>query len=146
MSALWMITSPSIGSTGPGGCVLAGITARNRASPSAGVPAVSLARFCAFIAWKRKPEAAKAAMNLAGVILAVAVRWPSTSRTVQSGHREGVAHCSSLRPARSSASAVRSAWISGHGLSAAMALTSANVILSSSCNGRQAQHQNESAA
>ncbi len=69
-----MITSPSIASTGPGGCVLAGITARNRACPSAGVPVVSPMTFFAFIGWKRKPEAAKAAMNLAGVILAVAVR------------------------------------------------------------------------
>ncbi len=74
----------------------------------------------AVIAWKRKPEAAKPAKNLAGVIPAVAVMWPSTSRTDRPAHRDGVAHCSSVSGARSSASAARSAWIIGQGLSVAM--------------------------
>ena len=38
---------------------------------------------------------------------AVAVMWASTSRTVQSLHRDGVAHCCSLIGARSAASAAR---------------------------------------
>ena len=56
-----------------------------------------------------------------GVIFAVEVMCPSTSRTDHPAHSDGVAHCPSVTVARSSARASRSLWINGHGSAIAIA-------------------------
>src|ERR1019366_4529169 len=113
--------SPSIASTGPGGWVVASTQRRNSASSAAGGPVAYLAAPLAVIALKLNPAPARAAKNLGGVILAVAIMCPRASRTDQSPHSDAAVHCCWVSVARSSASAVRSLWINGQGLDAAMA-------------------------
>jgi hypothetical protein len=62
---------------------------------------------------KLNPDASSLPKNAGGVVLAVAVMWATTSRTVHSPHSEGAAHCWSLSAARSEARALRSLWTVG---------------------------------
>ena len=66
-------------------------------------------------ALKRNPDPANLPKNVGGVIFAVAVMCASTSRTVQSAHRDLVDHCASDSGSMSASSAWRSAWMMGHG-------------------------------
>jgi len=67
---------------------------------------------------KLNPAAASFAKNFGGVIVAADRWWARTWWTVHPLHSDGVFHCSELRFARSSASALRSAWMVGQTLSA----------------------------
>src|SRR5215469_18142895 len=109
MSAGWITASPSIDSTGPGGCVVSLRWLRMWARPSAGLVVASATTPFAFMLLKRNPAAAIDAKNLGGVIFAVEIMCPSTSRTVHSSHRDRVAHCSSVSVPRSAMSASRRA-------------------------------------
>jgi hypothetical protein len=63
------------------------------------------------IFWKSKALPIIFAKNFGGVMLAVAIMWPRTSRTVQPVHSDGLPQSSSLSPANASTSDERSAWI-----------------------------------
>src|SRR5579862_6125597 len=114
MSSEWMITSPSHVGLGPGGCLDESTSALNRANASAGELPRSRAMSLRCMLVMLKPDAISFGKNAPPLILAVAVMCATTSRTVHSVHSVGAAHCSSLRPANSVASALRSAWIVGH--------------------------------
>jgi hypothetical protein len=101
------------GVLGPRRALLRGdlaLEVRQRLRPEA---PLSVVMSLACIRPKLKPEPINLGKKEAGVTFAVAVMWASTSRTVQSLHRDGVAHCCSLIGARSAASAARSARTTG---------------------------------
>lgn len=58
---------------------------------------------------KRNPFLAMPRKNVAGFIAAVADRCATMSRIVQPAHSDGMSHCDGVKPARSLASALRSA-------------------------------------
>ena len=113
MSCACTIVSPSIASVGRGGLVVLVRTERNLAMVSAGVaPNCSASRMATCLSKSNRQRITPASQRTE-LRLAPAVRCASTSRTVKPAHSYGVAHCSPVRPARSAARAVRSAWISG---------------------------------
>src|SRR5580700_10071297 len=124
MSSAWMIVSPSMVSAGPGGCLVDVTTAWKRSRVSAGEPPRSVAMSFACNRVRLNPDTASRGKNVAGVILAVAVMWATTSRTVQSWLSVFVDHWSSPSPPRSAARARRSEWTVGQMSVFAMALSS----------------------
>src|SRR5437016_4237031 len=114
MSSECTTTSPSQVSAGPGGCLDELTSALKRASVSAGDAPLWVTMSLLCMRLMLNPEEIILTKNWGGLILAVAVMWASTSRTDQSLHSDGLAHCSSLSPARSAARASRSPWIVPH--------------------------------
>jgi len=113
MSSEWMIVSPNMVSFGPGGRFSDAMTASNRDNASEPEPPRSAAMSLDCIRLRLKPEPTSLGKNEAGVILAAAVIWATTSCTVHWLHNDGVPHWSSPSEVRSSASAVRSLWTTG---------------------------------
>ena len=111
MSSPWMTTSPSHAAFGPHVDVVLSCTARKRARVSAGVAPRCSARRRSLCRSKstRAPRTLRTQRH--GPMLAAAVRWATVSSTVHRSDSDVVAHCASVSPARSSASAARSTWV-----------------------------------
>ena len=96
------------------GAVVLVMTARNSSSVSVGVlPRCSASRRWLWTSG-RKRAASMLRSHCHWLRLAAAVRWATTCSTSHSPHRVSCRHCCAPRPARSSASAARSACASAH--------------------------------
>src|SRR6202050_1746345 len=113
MSSACTMVSPSQVSAGPGGCLTEVTMASKCASVSAGeLPRCPATPFSCSLS-KLNPDAASLPKNTGGVMVAAEGRGASTSPTDHGLHSEAVAQSSALRSRRSSARALRSAWITG---------------------------------
>ena len=114
MSSPWTMISIILVMVGCGGETVLGIADRKADRVCEGSCRRPAATCLSTMRPELHPASRNSLANRGSDSVAVAAKWVTTSWTFHPPHNDGFAHCSGVRPARSSTSAARSVWMTRH--------------------------------